>query len=186
MTLANADGRSTLRPNRPSARILNWLRFNLHQTTIAKIELGKRPLRVAEMFALSHVFRMPPGAVFFMVRANRDEVDGFDHLADLIGREEERLRDQREQWTKVLQNLVDVTVEHEWRRTHLISLMRSLAAGQEPDSRAIEWLADHDDRRRDSEQQHPASVTPDRALAHLGLEPASPDHAPQPLEVDHG
>ena len=38
--------------------------FEMHQTTIAKIERGTRPLRVAEASALATVFRMPIMAVF--------------------------------------------------------------------------------------------------------------------------
>lgn len=38
--------------------------FEMHQTTVAKIERGARPLRVAEATALAEVFEMPVMAVF--------------------------------------------------------------------------------------------------------------------------
>lgn len=38
--------------------------FEMHQTTVAKIERGARPLRVAEAAALATVFRMPVMAAF--------------------------------------------------------------------------------------------------------------------------
>ncbi len=38
--------------------------FEMHQTTVAKIERGARPLRVAEAAALAEVFEMPAIAVF--------------------------------------------------------------------------------------------------------------------------
>jgi transcriptional regulator with XRE-family HTH domain len=38
--------------------------FEMHQTTIAKIERGTRPLRVAEANAIAAVFKMPIMAVF--------------------------------------------------------------------------------------------------------------------------
>jgi len=38
--------------------------FEMHQTTVAKIERGARPLRVAEAAAIATVFRAPPLAVF--------------------------------------------------------------------------------------------------------------------------
>lgn len=38
--------------------------FEMHQTTVAKIERGTRPLRVAEATALAAVFKMPVMAVF--------------------------------------------------------------------------------------------------------------------------
>lgn len=34
--------------------------FEMHQTTVAKIEAGTRPLRVAEAAALAHIFSVPP------------------------------------------------------------------------------------------------------------------------------
>ena len=38
--------------------------FEMHQTTVAKIERGSRPLRVAEAAAIAEVFNMPVMAVF--------------------------------------------------------------------------------------------------------------------------
>jgi transcriptional regulator with XRE-family HTH domain len=38
--------------------------FEMHQTTVAKIERGTRPLRVAEASALAAIFEVPPLAVF--------------------------------------------------------------------------------------------------------------------------
>src|SRR6516162_3107550 len=38
--------------------------FEMHQTTVAKIERGTRPLRVAEATAIAEVFEMPIMAVF--------------------------------------------------------------------------------------------------------------------------
>jgi transcriptional regulator with XRE-family HTH domain len=38
--------------------------FDMHQTTVAKIERGTRPLRVAEAAAIATIFRVPPLAVF--------------------------------------------------------------------------------------------------------------------------
>jgi transcriptional regulator with XRE-family HTH domain len=38
--------------------------FEMHQTTVAKIERGTRPLRVAEAAAIATIFRVPPLAVF--------------------------------------------------------------------------------------------------------------------------
>lgn len=38
--------------------------FDMHQTTVAKIERGTRPLRVAEAAAIANIFRVPPLSVF--------------------------------------------------------------------------------------------------------------------------
>jgi transcriptional regulator with XRE-family HTH domain len=50
--------------------------FEMHQTTVAKIERGARPLRVAEAAALADVFEMPIMAVFELSLPE-------DHTADL-------------------------------------------------------------------------------------------------------
>ncbi|OBJ18263.1 helix-turn-helix transcriptional regulator [Mycobacterium colombiense] len=46
------------------AEKLRYEGFEMHQTTVAKIERGARPLRVAEAAALGAVFDMPVMAVF--------------------------------------------------------------------------------------------------------------------------
>jgi transcriptional regulator with XRE-family HTH domain len=46
------------------ARKLQEQGFDFHQTTVAKLERGARPLRVAEAAALALIFRLPPLAVF--------------------------------------------------------------------------------------------------------------------------
>ncbi|MCV7224539.1 helix-turn-helix domain-containing protein [Mycolicibacterium komossense] len=51
-------------PQEEVARRLGWQGFDLHQTTIAKIERGARPLRIAEAAALAEVFEMPITAIF--------------------------------------------------------------------------------------------------------------------------
>jgi transcriptional regulator with XRE-family HTH domain len=43
---------------------LRRLGFDMHQTTVAKIERGTRPLRVAEAAAIATIFRVSPLAVF--------------------------------------------------------------------------------------------------------------------------
>lgn len=43
---------------------LRYQGFDMHQTTVAKIERGTRPLRVAEAVALAHIFKVPPLAIF--------------------------------------------------------------------------------------------------------------------------
>lgn len=40
--------------------------FNLHQTAIAKIEAGKRPLRVGELFALSDCLGFTPLGLYYL------------------------------------------------------------------------------------------------------------------------
>ena len=47
------------------AEQLNLHGFDVHQTTVAKIERGARPLRVSEAVALAAVFGMPALSVFY-------------------------------------------------------------------------------------------------------------------------
>lgn len=46
------------------AEELRLIGFEMHQTTVAKLEKGLRPLRVAEAAAIAAVFGLPPLAVF--------------------------------------------------------------------------------------------------------------------------
>ncbi len=46
------------------AEELRQFGFDMHQTTVAKLEKGLRPLRVSEAAAIAAVFGMPPLAVF--------------------------------------------------------------------------------------------------------------------------
>lgn len=46
------------------AEKLRELGFEMHQTTVAKLEKGSRPLRVAEASAIATIFGVPPLAVF--------------------------------------------------------------------------------------------------------------------------
>ncbi|MEV6646027.1 helix-turn-helix transcriptional regulator [Amycolatopsis sp. NPDC051371] len=46
------------------AEQLEEIGFKMHQTTIAKLESGKRPIRVSEVFALAFIFRLPMEALW--------------------------------------------------------------------------------------------------------------------------
>ncbi|WP_197506996.1 helix-turn-helix domain-containing protein [Mycobacterium sp. 852002-50816_SCH5313054-b] len=46
------------------AELLRLEGFDMHQTTVAKIERGARPLRVAEAAAIAYIFDVPPLAIF--------------------------------------------------------------------------------------------------------------------------
>lgn len=77
--------------------------FEMHQTTVAKIERGARPLRVAEAAALADVFEMPIMAVFELSQSD-------DRSADLDSRRIEleqarkRLDDSRDTLYSVAQH----------------------------------------------------------------------------------
>lgn len=48
------------------ARRLSELGLDLHQTTIAKMEAGRRPLRVSEAVAVAQAFKLPANALFWL------------------------------------------------------------------------------------------------------------------------
>lgn len=101
--------------------------FDFHQSTIAKLEAGTRPLRVAEMYALSHVFKMPPGAVFFMVYGVR-EFSGFDELTEMLAREEESRADMEKIMLKGVEQTIQIMADHQTRMNSLVDTMRRTAA----------------------------------------------------------
>lgn len=105
-----------------SEKLAEW-GIEMHQTTVAKMEKGKRPLRVAEMFALAHVFGMPPGAVFFMPPV--DDLDfGMDYMTDRLKNIEEQIATVRESAVKILDGYLDVYANAIAERAALIRAMR--------------------------------------------------------------
>lgn len=75
---------------------LGYRGFEMHQTTVAKIENGTRPLRVAEAVAISDVMGMPALSVFYGPGPD-DEAIGIDALRRMMERTEESLRYARKQ-----------------------------------------------------------------------------------------
>ena len=80
--------------------------FDMHQTTVAKIERGTRPLRVAEGAAIAAIFRVPPLAVFLgppptqMPRA-------LNQLHDMIASAQNLLDEMKDQMTNSAGRYVD-------------------------------------------------------------------------------
>lgn len=109
-----------------SQRLAAW-GFDMHQTTIAKLEAGKRPLRVAEMFALAHVFRLPVGAVFFMARTGADGEVGYDALTRDLAALDETMQSMRQVYLEQLEHVVDLLGDYQTRRNHLVDTMRAVA-----------------------------------------------------------
>lgn len=78
--------------------------FEMHQTTVAKIERGARPLRVAEATALAQVFEMPIMAVFELSLPQ-------DHPAELDVQRRE-LEEARKRVDHSRDNLYSVAQQH--------------------------------------------------------------------------
>jgi transcriptional regulator with XRE-family HTH domain len=76
--------------------------FEMHQTTVAKIERGVRPLRVAEAAALAEVFDMPVMAVF-EIALPQDHADALDNRRIELEQARKRVDDSRETLFSVAQ-----------------------------------------------------------------------------------
>jgi transcriptional regulator with XRE-family HTH domain len=78
------------------ASMLRLEGFDMHQTTVAKIERGARPLRVAEAAAIAYIFGVPPLAIF-QGRPPEGYPDTIKELQEALRRQEEsakRVADQ--------------------------------------------------------------------------------------------
>jgi transcriptional regulator with XRE-family HTH domain len=95
--------------------------FDMHQTTVAKIERGARPLRVAEATALAEVFEMPIMAVFELSLPE-------DPMGNLDSRRRE-LEDARKRVDHSRDNLYSAAQRH----ASLLAEVEKLILGMNPD-----------------------------------------------------
>lgn len=77
------------------AEKLNDFGFEMHQTTVAKIERGTRPLRVAEAVALAQIFGVPALSVFYGP-GPEDEAMSVESMRELIETYEKALNESEE------------------------------------------------------------------------------------------
>lgn len=104
-----------------SEKLSHW-GIDMHQTTVAKMEKGKRPLRVAEMFALSHVFGLPPGAVFFMPVGPMNY--SMEYMTKRLKSIEDLIEQTRESSVSILERYMHVYADATADRERLINAMR--------------------------------------------------------------
>ncbi|MFZ3395580.1 helix-turn-helix transcriptional regulator [Rhodococcus sp. 7Tela_A2] len=78
------------------AEQLNLHGFDIHQTTVAKIERGARPLRVSEAVALAAVFGMPALSVFYGPGPEQEPMSE-QKMRELMEKLEEGARHAQEQ-----------------------------------------------------------------------------------------
>lgn len=86
--------------------------FEMHQTTVAKIERGARPLRVAEAAALAEVFGMPIMAVFELSLPDDHATELVSHRIELE-QARKRVDDSRETLYTVAQHHASLLAEVE-------------------------------------------------------------------------
>jgi len=122
--------------------------FDFHQSTIAKLENHTRPLRVAEMFALSHIFKMPPGAVFFMPYGSR-EFEGMGALAEEVHGLVSRMEEFKANTLKQLDAYIWMLADDQQKLSNLVDLMRASARENPADESVAQVIAEHDAKRRE-------------------------------------
>lgn len=86
--------------------------FEMHQTTVAKIERGARPLRVAEAAALADVFEMPVMAVFELSVSDEHSAE-FDSRRIELEQARKRVDDSRDTLYSVAQHHAHLLAEVE-------------------------------------------------------------------------
>ncbi|TDZ79106.1 helix-turn-helix protein [Mycobacteroides salmoniphilum] len=86
--------------------------FEMHQTTVAKIERGARPLRVAEATALAEVFGMPIMAVFELSLPDDHATELVSHRIELE-QARKRVDDSRETLYSIAQQHASLLAEVE-------------------------------------------------------------------------
>ncbi len=105
--------------------------FNLHQTAIAKIEAGKRPLRVGEFFALSDCLGFTPMGLFYLPEvaiAPRP----LKELDALLAAAHESARESEGSMLQNINDLITIHVGNESRKQLLAMQMRIALQREEP------------------------------------------------------
>jgi transcriptional regulator with XRE-family HTH domain len=118
------------------AASMNRHGFNLHQTAIAKIEGGKRPIRVSELFALGVCLGMSPAALFYMPEETFGDSD-LAALDQLLQEIEEGAARTREQFLDSMSQLIRLEVDSEVRRQSIITRMAQIKGesnGEHPEA----------------------------------------------------
>lgn len=118
------------------AEKLRYEGFEMHQTTVAKIERGARPLRVAEASAIGAVFNMPVMAVFELSLPNDAPWWSRDsQAADLLEKQDllERARKLSDQARKQLYSAAEDYARFLAEREKLVLAMNEQAAKEARD-----------------------------------------------------
>lgn len=104
--------------------------FNMHQTTVAKLEGGKRPLRFAEMAALSSIYGLPLEAVLYLPEFKM--APDVEYMAKELERIREREKAMEDQTFDFIKDRVQTLAQLGVEKRQTIAAMR--AAGAEIDA----------------------------------------------------
>jgi hypothetical protein len=95
------------------ARELRDLGFPMHQTTVAKLESGDRPLRVGEAVAVAAVFGMPFEALFHMP-AQPGEPTTIAALREQLQKDDEIINESYDMLRKVAETIATQEANRTW------------------------------------------------------------------------
>ncbi|GGI03138.1 helix-turn-helix transcriptional regulator [Arthrobacter liuii] len=115
--------------------------IDMHQTTVAKMEKGKRPLRVAEMYALSWVFGLPPGAVFWLP-SSEGMPYSMKYMTEELSMIDGQQAEMREQFLKMFESHLALYADLDSRRASLLRAMKDAAAGNRVNSSQEDYFRD--------------------------------------------
>lgn len=112
------------------AEKMTALGFDMHQTTIAKLEAAKRPIRGNEVYGLAAVFGLPIQALWYLPVAGEPW-----SLADMRRRLEE-IDDYIDQIDKTIKSMIGTYADAQADRIELVKAMNAaaLAASREVES----------------------------------------------------
>ncbi|QHK19726.1 helix-turn-helix domain-containing protein [Pseudarthrobacter psychrotolerans] len=113
--------------------------LEMHQTTVAKMEKGKRPLRVAEMFALSWVFGLPPGAVFW-IPAKDDLPSSMKFMTERLASVDELQNQMRAEFLRMFESHLALYADLDSERASLVRAMRDDASMEPQQDRVAEGI----------------------------------------------
>lgn len=108
--------------------------FPVHQTTVAKLESGRRPLRVAEVYALALIFRIPAASFFYI--STETEPPGMAYMQEQQQEVDRQLIETREHLLRFTQTFAEQYAELSAQQLAIASAIRraSLAAEKEASS----------------------------------------------------
>src|SRR5262249_1057098 len=110
------------------AKRLSAIGLDTYKTTVAKLEAGKRPLRIAETFALAQVFGLPPLAMFYMP-VKGDDV-GMEYMRNRLSSLDERLEEFSETILRMVDTFAKTYAEFSAQRLIVADNIRRAAAEQ--------------------------------------------------------
>jgi transcriptional regulator with XRE-family HTH domain len=108
------------------AKRLSAIGFEMHQTTVAKLEAGKRPLRVAETLALAQIFGLHPLAMFYMPFQGEDH--GMEYMRARLRTLDETIEKTEAQIMRLLESFAKNYAEFSAQRLIVTDNMRRAAA----------------------------------------------------------